>query len=139
MSLDESRLVTTYGRLFRRKSILLESKRPMVTKLGSLLLFLNSYNYFSRKNLCQPTHIQLFKEGKVNTVLYYFVLLFQTPAGFVLFQTAQYVVLVHATDQGSPPLSATATVNIDVTDYNDNPPLFVHPNTTAVLQVTINW
>lgn len=65
------------------------------------------------------------------------VLLFKTPAGFVWFQTAQYVVLVHATDQGSPPLSATATVNIDVTDYNDNPPLFMHPNATAVLQVTV--
>ncbi|KAG8310603.1 hypothetical protein J6590_060810 [Homalodisca vitripennis] len=47
---------------------------------------------------------------------------------------ARHDVLVLATDQGIPALSSTATVTIDVLDVNDNPPIFLHPNATAVLQ-----
>ena len=54
---------------------------------------------------------------------------------------------VRATDQGTPALSSTATVNINVTDLNDNDPIFYpvyyyasilenQPGFTSVIQVT---
>lgn len=33
-------------------------------------------------------------------------------------------------------MSSTVTVNIDISDVNDNPPAFTPPNSTAVIQVT---
>lgn len=38
--------------------------------------------------------------------------------------TKSYQLLVLATDQGVPPLSSQAVVNISVSDSNDNPPIF---------------
>lgn len=38
--------------------------------------------------------------------------------------TKSYVLSVLATDQGVPPLSSQAVVNISVSDSNDNPPVF---------------
>lgn len=35
-----------------------------------------------------------------------------------------YILTVVATDLGTPPLSTQATVNISVSDSNDNPPVF---------------
>uniref|UniRef100_A0A915PC44 Uncharacterized protein n=1 Tax=Setaria digitata TaxID=48799 RepID=A0A915PC44_9BILA len=42
--------------------------------------------------------------------------------------------IVKAVDGGTPPLSDSATVVIDVEDENDNPPVFKHCNMTAVVQ-----
>nr|XP_033799788.1 protocadherin Fat 1 isoform X2 [Geotrypetes seraphini] len=39
-------------------------------------------------------------------------------------QVQQYKLLVRAMDTGMPPLSSDITVTVDVTDLNDNPPLF---------------
>lgn len=52
------------------------------------------------------------------------------------FQKAQYNISAVATDQGYPPLSSTAHVNVEVLDVNDNPPIFLTPNVTTVLQVS---
>lgn len=38
-----------------------------------------------------------------------------------------YSLVVRAQDLGSPPNSATSTVHVCVTDFNDNPPRFVSP------------
>ncbi|XP_075972507.1 FAT atypical cadherin kugelei isoform X2 [Anticarsia gemmatalis] len=45
-----------------------------------------------------------------------------------------YVLEVHARDHGLPALEATALVNIEVVDANDNPPLFAQTNYSAVVQ-----
>lgn len=45
-----------------------------------------------------------------------------------------YVLEVHARDHGLPTLEATALINIEVVDANDNPPLFSQSNYTAVVQ-----
>ncbi|XP_054259786.1 fat-like cadherin-related tumor suppressor homolog [Macrosteles quadrilineatus] len=45
-----------------------------------------------------------------------------------------YVLRVQARDSGSPTLSSIAVVHVSVTDANDNPPLFLQPNLTAILQ-----
>lgn len=34
-------------------------------------------------------------------------------------------------------MSSTVTLNIDVADVNDNPPVFTPPNSTAIIQVTV--
>ncbi|XP_069510279.1 protocadherin gamma-A6-like isoform X39 [Ambystoma mexicanum] len=39
-------------------------------------------------------------------------------------QVSQYNITITATDSGTPPLSRTETVNLQITDENDNPPLF---------------
>lgn len=39
-----------------------------------------------------------------------------------------YLLTIQATDLGTPPLSNQATVNISVTDSNDNPPIFTQPS-----------
>uniref|UniRef100_A0A8C5CSV9 Protocadherin alpha-3-like n=1 Tax=Gadus morhua TaxID=8049 RepID=A0A8C5CSV9_GADMO len=40
---------------------------------------------------------------------------------------AQYTVTILATDEGSPPLSGTAVVTVQVSDVNDNEPRFTEP------------
>lgn len=45
-----------------------------------------------------------------------------------------YVLEVHARDHGLPALEASALVNIEVVDANDNPPLFAQSNYSAVVQ-----
>ncbi|XP_064191064.1 protocadherin Fat 1a isoform X3 [Anguilla rostrata] len=45
-----------------------------------------------------------------------------------------YTLTVLASDNGSPPKSSSATVNIDVSDVNDNPPVFSQANHSLVLQ-----
>ncbi|RVE63928.1 hypothetical protein OJAV_G00140990 [Oryzias javanicus] len=48
---------------------------------------------------------------------------------------SMYSLSVQAFDSGSPAMSTTVTVNIDISDVNDNPPVFVPPNSTAVIQL----
>lgn len=50
-------------------------------------------------------------------------------------QVATYGLQIKATDGGYPEMSSYAVVNIEVTDVNDNPPLFSLPNYTCVVQV----
>lgn len=45
----------------------------------------------------------------------------------------EYYITVEATDGGSPPLSDMATVNINLTDVNDNRPAFSQDVYTAVI------
>nr|XP_014352631.1 PREDICTED: protocadherin Fat 3 [Latimeria chalumnae] len=45
-----------------------------------------------------------------------------------------YSMTVQAKDSGTPALSSTVTVNVDVSDVNDNPPVFTPANYTAVIQ-----
>uniref|UniRef100_A0A3Q2DCV8 FAT atypical cadherin 3b n=1 Tax=Cyprinodon variegatus TaxID=28743 RepID=A0A3Q2DCV8_CYPVA len=43
---------------------------------------------------------------------------------------SKYTLSVQAFDSGSPAMSSTVTVNIDISDVNDNPPIFTPPNST---------
>lgn len=45
----------------------------------------------------------------------------------------EYYLTVEATDGGSPSLSDVVTVNINVTDINDNTPVFSQDTYTAVI------
>lgn len=45
----------------------------------------------------------------------------------------EYYITLEATDGGSPPLSDMATVNINLTDVNDNRPVFSQDIYTAVV------
>ncbi|KAF7646788.1 hypothetical protein LDENG_00182330, partial [Lucifuga dentata] len=48
---------------------------------------------------------------------------------------SRYSLSVQAFDSGSPAMSSTVTVNIDISDVNDNPPVFSPPNSTAAVQL----
>lgn len=48
---------------------------------------------------------------------------------------SRYSLSVQAFDSGSPAMSSTVTLNIDISDMNDNPPVFSPPNSTAIIQV----
>lgn len=52
---------------------------------------------------------------------------------------SNYVLEVLAKDSGIPVLSRQALVNIEITDANDNPPLFSQGNYTTVVQVSSKW
>lgn len=45
----------------------------------------------------------------------------------------EYYITIEATDGGSPPLSDMATVNINLTDVNDNQPVFSQEIYAAVV------
>ncbi|MEJ1272768.1 hypothetical protein NN561_003622 [Cricetulus griseus] len=45
-----------------------------------------------------------------------------------------YSLLIQAVDSGIPSMSSTTTVNIDISDVNDNSPVFTPANYTAVIQ-----
>jgi len=44
---------------------------------------------------------------------------------------------VQAKDNGNNQLSSTVMVNIDISDANDNPPLFSSANYSAFVQVSV--
>lgn len=50
--------------------------------------------------------------------------------------TSNYVLEILATDNGIPVLSGQTIVNIEISDANDNPPLFSQSNYTTVVQVS---
>ncbi|XP_061923836.1 protocadherin Fat 3a isoform X3 [Entelurus aequoreus] len=45
-----------------------------------------------------------------------------------------YSLAIRALDSGTPPMSSIVTVNIDISDINDNPPTFLPANLTTVIQ-----
>ncbi|KAJ7419437.1 FAT atypical cadherin 3 [Willisornis vidua] len=45
-----------------------------------------------------------------------------------------YSLVIQARDSGTPPLSSSVTVNVDISDVNDNSPVFTPANYTAVIQ-----
>ncbi|KAM9801014.1 protocadherin Fat 3a [Neosynchiropus ocellatus] len=45
-----------------------------------------------------------------------------------------YSLTVRAADSGIPPLLSTVTVHVDISDINDNPPMFSSANLTTVIQ-----
>ncbi|XP_035790783.1 fat-like cadherin-related tumor suppressor homolog isoform X2 [Anopheles albimanus] len=47
---------------------------------------------------------------------------------------SNYVLEVQARDHGVPTLTAYVLVNVEISDANDNPPMFTQPNYTAVVQ-----
>ncbi|XP_077402634.1 protocadherin Fat 3 isoform X3 [Vanacampus margaritifer] len=49
---------------------------------------------------------------------------------------SRYALSVQAFDSGSPAMSSAVAVNVDVADVNDNPPVFIPPNATAVIQLS---
>lgn len=49
---------------------------------------------------------------------------------------SNYVLEILAKDHGVPVLSRQVMVNIEISDANDNPPLFSQSNYTAVVQVS---
>ncbi|XP_060751945.1 protocadherin Fat 3 [Tachysurus vachellii] len=50
-------------------------------------------------------------------------------------KVSSYKLLVQAFDSGSPAMSTTVTVNIDIADVNDNAPVFSPENASAVIQL----
>lgn len=52
--------------------------------------------------------------------------------------TSSYVLEILAKDNGVAVLSQQTLVNIQITDANDNPPLFSKSNYTTVVQVRLN-
>jgi len=54
---------------------------------------------------------------------------------FLFPQTSGYTLTVVASDNGVPPLSSTAMINIDISDVNDNPPVFSQANYSLIIQV----
>lgn len=49
--------------------------------------------------------------------------------------TSSYVLEIEAKDNGIPVLSGHVLVNIEISDANDNPPLFSQSNYTTIIQV----
>ncbi|KAF7662652.1 hypothetical protein LDENG_00230690 [Lucifuga dentata] len=49
-------------------------------------------------------------------------------------RTSGYTLMVVASDNGVPPHSSSAAINIDVSDVNDNPPLFSQANYSLIIQ-----
>ena len=56
----------------------------------------------------------------------------------ILWQVSSYVLEVHARDSGVPVLSSFVMVNVEISDANDNPPLFTQSNYSAIVQVGKN-
>lgn len=53
----------------------------------------------------------------------------------VAFLKANYTLTLEARDQGGPQRTGSVTVEVEIRDVNDNPPVVNHPNRTLYLQV----
>ncbi|XP_078506878.1 protocadherin gamma-A6-like [Lissotriton helveticus] len=53
-------------------------------------------------------------------------------------QTPQYNITITATDSGTPPLSKTKSINLLITDENDNPPVFQQMSFHAYIKENIS-
>lgn len=62
--------------------------------------------------------------------------LFHSVPSLSVRQTSGYTLTVVASDSGTPPLSSSAMINIDISDVNDNPPLFSQANYSLIIQVS---
>lgn len=58
-----------------------------------------------------------------------------TPFCLIPEKVSGYTLTVQASDNGSPPRVNTTTVNIDVSDVNDNAPVFSRGNYSVIIQV----
>ncbi|KAM4586871.1 protocadherin gamma-A3-like [Fundulus diaphanus] len=47
--------------------------------------------------------------------------------------TSEYNITITATDSGSPPLSSFACLHLKLSDVNDNPPIFEHPDYSTTI------
>ena len=47
--------------------------------------------------------------------------------------TPNYLLKIQAKDKGDPPLTSHCTVNISVTDVNDNDPVFIQNSYTTIV------
>lgn len=56
-------------------------------------------------------------------------------SSYISSKISSYMLLVQAFDSGSPAMSTTVTVNIDIADVNDNAPVFFPKNASTVIQV----
>lgn len=65
--------------------------------------------------------------------------LYAPPLYYYFFQKSTYCLTIKAIDGGTPPLSDSTIVEIEVEDANDNAPIFKHCNLTAVVQVEISF
>ncbi|KAA8594619.1 hypothetical protein FQN60_011754 [Etheostoma spectabile] len=57
-----------------------------------------------------------------------------TELGKTVMATSGYTLMVVASDNGLPALSSSAMINIDISDVNDNPPLFSQANYSLIIQ-----
>uniref|UniRef100_A0A670Y2R3 FAT atypical cadherin 1 n=1 Tax=Pseudonaja textilis TaxID=8673 RepID=A0A670Y2R3_PSETE len=83
-------------------------------------------NYWFRKYLSEKLNYL-----KENHCLLGLVLMEKYKVGSYI---SGYTLTVQASDNGYPPRSNTTTVNIDVSDINDNPPLFSKGNYSIIIQ-----
>ena len=55
---------------------------------------------------------------------------------FFLLQISSYIMEVICVDSGEPPLSSSVLVTLEISDVNDNPPLFDQKNYTLYVEVS---
>ncbi|XP_075712346.1 protocadherin gamma-B1-like isoform X9 [Rhinoderma darwinii] len=97
---------------------------PEDSAVGTMIALIEVHDKDSGKN--GEVDCKLFEEIPFNLVLssdnYYRIV---TTSSVDREKVSSYNITVLATDRGSPPLSSRRTITLEISDVNDNPPLFI--------------
>lgn len=66
-----------------------------------------------------------------------FLLTSHDESSLICLQISGYTLSIQAEDNGNPPRKNITRVNIDVSDINDNPPVFSRENYSIIIQVGV--
>ncbi|XP_039766499.1 protocadherin gamma-A6-like [Ornithorhynchus anatinus] len=106
---------------------------PEDTPPGTIIALFNAEDRDSGKNgyvVCSiPVHLPFRLEGSFDN--YYSLVTYEVlDREFV----QEYSITITATDRGNPSLSSTKTTHLEITDKNDNPPVFLKKSYSANLR-----
>ncbi|KAJ1128080.1 hypothetical protein NDU88_006464 [Pleurodeles waltl] len=106
---------------------------PVGTVIALLRVFDQDAGEYGKVTCSLPPHLPFHLKKSIG--IYYSLV---TSGVLDREEVPQYNITIKATDSGTPPLFKVVTLNLQITDENDNPPIFGHPSYSTCLTENIS-